>query len=109
MPWGDIGSSTPHTSDSESRFGRQFGLSVSQMPVKSGLPSGVRGAGADGLNFPLPVRGTPAVGYFNHWANAEVHEKEIATATSTRMNGFITPFFHDAFCGTIALARADGT
>ena len=66
------------------------------MPVKPGLPSGVRGAGADGLNFPLPVRGTPAVGYFNHWANAKVHEKEIATATNKRMKGFIPPFFHDS-------------
>jgi hypothetical protein len=34
MPWGDIASSTPHTSDSESLLGGQFGLPVSQMPVK---------------------------------------------------------------------------
>ena len=41
---------------------------MSQMPEKSGLPSGVRGVGADRLGFPSAVLGTPAVGYFNHWA-----------------------------------------
>src|SRR5260221_10281658 len=38
------------------------------MPEKSGLPSAVRGVGADRLGFPFAVLGTPAVGYFSHWA-----------------------------------------
>jgi hypothetical protein len=37
----------------------------------------------------LAVRGTPAVGYFSHWANTEVHEKVTMKAASTRAaNGF---------------------
>jgi len=38
------------------------GLATCHMPVKSGLPSGVRGAGALRSGFPVAVRGVPAVG-----------------------------------------------
>src|SRR6188474_2604364 len=116
MPSRDIGSSTPHTreSGSEPPRGPQFVLSVNQIPVKSGLPSGVRGAGAEGLNLPLAVRGIPAVGYFSHWANTVVHERVTASVMSTRSaNGFhsrnisglqgMTPFFHDGPRDTIVL------
>src|SRR5215470_3552811 len=37
-------------------------------PVKSGLPSAVRGAGAVRFGLPSVVRGIPGVGRFNHWA-----------------------------------------
>ena len=89
MPYRDMGSSTPHTSESESPLLGQLALSVSQIPEKSGVPSGVRGAGAEELNLPLAVRGTPAVGYFSHWANTVVHERVTASVMSTRSaNGF---------------------
>ena len=44
--------------------------SMSHMPEKSGLPSAVRGAGALRFGFPFANRGTPAVGYFSHWADS---------------------------------------
>ena len=36
------------------------------MPEKSGLPSAIRGTGADMLTVPSVFRGTPAVGYLIH-------------------------------------------
>jgi hypothetical protein len=75
-----IGSSLPQVSDSGS-CDRAQGLSVSQIPEKSGLPSAVRGVGADRLGFPFALRGTPAVGYFNHWA-ATVADQVRAQATA---------------------------
>src|SRR5215471_11049699 len=53
--------------------------SMSQMPDKSGLPSTVRGAGADRLGRPSDVFGTPAVGYVSHCA-----ETVRGTETATR-------------------------
>src|SRR2546427_10071171 len=44
--------------------------SISQIPDKSGCPSMDRGAGALRFGEPLAVRGTPAVGEFNHCARA---------------------------------------
>ena len=41
------------------------------MPEKSGLPSGRRGVGAFRLGVPSAFRGTPGVGSFSHWAEAE--------------------------------------
>ena len=38
------------------------GVSQPHMPLRSGLPSAVRGAGADMLGLPSGVRGTPGVG-----------------------------------------------
>src|ERR1700680_1942990 len=43
-------------------------FSASQIPEKSGLPSGVLGAGADRFGFPSLVRGMPEVGWFIHCA-----------------------------------------
>src|SRR5712691_6521213 len=43
-------------------------VSQPHMPLRSGLPSAVRGAGADRLGLPSAVRGTPGVGYSSHWA-----------------------------------------
>src|SRR5215204_5241064 len=82
MPSRDIGSSAPHTSDSGSCLPLQLALSVSQIPEKSGLPSGVRGEGADRLGFPSAVLGTPAVGYFNHWAKTVVERLRAAATTA---------------------------
>src|SRR3981189_715091 len=80
-----IGSSGPQVSDSGSLDGAQQGFAVSQMPEKSGLPSAVRGVGADKLGFPAAVLGTPAVGYFNHWAQTvadQLRAEPTANATT---------------------------
>jgi hypothetical protein len=69
MPLIPIGSSGPQTSDSGSCARPHIVSAVSQMPENSGLPSGLRGAGAARLGLPSAVRGTPAVGYFSHWPN----------------------------------------
>src|ERR1700722_13606820 len=42
------------------------------MPVKSGCPSDVRGAGASILGFPSGPLGTPAVGYPRYCPNSAV-------------------------------------
>src|SRR5439155_1013431 len=49
--------------------------SMSQIPERSGLPSGVRGAGAVRFGFPSGIRGTPAVGYFSHCADMQVGQE----------------------------------
>ena len=49
--------------------GRRF--EACQMPEKSGLPSGRRGVGAFRLGVPSAFLGTPGVGSFSHWADAE--------------------------------------
>src|SRR6185503_5450642 len=48
--------------------GHPLFLSGSQIPEKSGLPSGVLGVGASRFGDPLGNRGTPGVGYSSHWA-----------------------------------------
>src|SRR5689334_1829728 len=48
-----------------------FGEIFVHSPERSGLPSAVRGAGAVRFGLPSAVRGIPAVGWFNHWAEAE--------------------------------------
>src|SRR5713226_903059 len=83
MPSLPIGSSTPHVYVTGLNLSPHSGFPVTQIPEKSGLPSGVRGAGADGSTLPSAFRGTPAVGYFNHWAlSADVHVSTNATTTA---------------------------
>src|SRR3954451_11340371 len=80
-----IGSSLPQVSVSGFCGWAHKVLSVSQMPEKSGLPSGARGVRAVRLGFPSAVFGTPAVGYFNHWAPAvadQVRAEATASAAS---------------------------
>src|SRR4051794_8240700 len=77
-----IGSSLPQVSVSGFCGWAHKVLSVSQMPEKSGLPSGARGVRAVRLGFPSAVFGTPAVGYFNHWAPA-VADQVRAEATAS--------------------------
>ncbi len=43
-------------------------LDVANRPERSGVPSGVRGVGADRFGFPSGVRGIPGVWYVSHWA-----------------------------------------
>src|SRR5512140_3311176 len=45
--------------------------STSHTPEKSGLPSFVRGVGAERSGLPFASRGMPAVGYVIHWACTE--------------------------------------
>src|SRR5438093_752716 len=49
-------------------------------PERSGLPSGVRGAGAVRFGLPSGVRGMPAVGYFSHCAGSGGVISQIANA-----------------------------
>src|SRR5437016_7477450 len=42
-----------------------------QIPERSGLPSGVLGAGAERFGFPSGVRGIPGVGWRSHCAKSE--------------------------------------
>src|SRR5438876_8817450 len=59
------------------------GLIICHRPVSSGLPSGVRGAGAVRFGLPSAVRGMPAVGWFTHCAatGALSADRTIMTAT----------------------------
>ena len=54
------------------RSGRGTGTGAFQIPVKSGLPSGPRGAGAAGSGLPSCVRAMPEVGRSSHWAPAGI-------------------------------------
>src|SRR5579863_10533776 len=58
------------------------------MPVKSGCPSAVRGAGAAILGFPSGPLGTPAVGYPRYCANdaLALPAKIIRTAPNWTLN-----------------------
>src|SRR5262245_52393026 len=78
-----MGNSEPHVSVSGLMPCGQSGVPVSQMPEKSGLPSGARGAGAAKLGAPVAVFGTPAVGYFSHCAAAGDDRVNAAAATTT--------------------------
>ena len=67
---------------------RRLGSAVVQIPEKSGLPSAIRGGGADMFTLPSAVCGTPAVGYFNHCADKCVDETcAISVTKATAMNG----------------------
>src|SRR4051812_26751278 len=85
MPSLPIGSSAPQVSTSGLGDRVQLKLSVSQRPDKSGLPSGVRGAGAARFGFPSAVFGRPAVGYFRYWA-ATVPDQPSAALTAIATN-----------------------
>src|SRR5438093_10142273 len=84
MPSLPIGSSRPHVYVTGLIPWAHCGFPVSQIPEKSGLPPAVRGAGADRLTFWSAIRGTPAVGYFNHWAalGVDVHVSPNAMMTA---------------------------
>src|SRR5438477_13047822 len=79
-----IGSSTPHVYVTGLTPWAHCGFPVSQIPEKSGLPPAGRGAGADRSTFWSASLGTPAVGYFNHWAalGVDVHVSPNATTTA---------------------------
>src|SRR5678815_933246 len=63
------------------RFLKYFGDIASQVPDRSGWPSGARGAGAVKLGFPSGPRGIGG-GTFTHCAHAGATTKTIATVTS---------------------------
>src|SRR5204862_2773725 len=83
MPSLPIGSSRPHVYVTGLMPWAQSGFPVSQIPEKSGLPSAVRGAGADRSTIPSAFRGTPAVGYFNHCAALSVDAHVSPNAATT--------------------------
>src|SRR5512140_3004004 len=59
-----------------------LGSPVIQTPEKSGLPSAIRGAAADMSTLPSAFRGTPAVGYFTHWAAKRVDARGVPKMTN---------------------------
>ena len=66
--------------------GRASGLSTNfQIPERSGLPSGVRGAGAVRSGFPSAVFGTPAVARAGHCAKSpeDADARSIAAAAKS--------------------------
>ena len=60
-----------------------FGENFVHRPERSGLPSGVRGAGAVRFGLPSAVRGMPAVGCFSHCAASGAPSAIVTTATTT--------------------------
>src|SRR5439155_11623496 len=58
------------------------GVSHPHMPLRSGLPSGVRGPGADMSGVPSRVRGTPGVGYSSHCADITPETATTMTAAA---------------------------
>src|SRR5437763_119039 len=72
------GTSTP----SAARLFSHRPLGVSQIPDRSGLPSGVLGVAAVRLGWPPAPRGMPGVGYEIHCADAEVDQEHISTTNN---------------------------
>src|SRR5882762_9491026 len=58
-----------------------------QTPVRSGLPSAVRGAGAAMLGVPSGRRGVPGVGYLSHCAAAVVERSDAKSARAAALDG----------------------
>src|SRR6516225_5751549 len=58
--------------------GQALLCSTSHVPEKSGLPSAVRGTGADRFGLPSGVRGTPLVGWFHCAASGTAKITNIA-------------------------------
>src|SRR2546428_4919865 len=65
---------------------RQRGPAPLQTPVRSGLPSAVRGVGAAMLALPSGRRGVPAVGYLSHCASAVVDRSDAKTARAAALD-----------------------
>src|SRR5436309_13764519 len=57
-----------------------FGEILFHRPERSGLPSGVRGAGADRFALPSGVRGMPGDGCLSHCAASGAPSASVATA-----------------------------
>src|SRR5881397_2719973 len=57
-----------------------FGEILFHSPERSGLPSGVRGAGAARFGLPSGVRGIPGVVWFNHSAASGALSATVSTA-----------------------------
>src|SRR5262252_3355231 len=56
-------------------------FTTAHTPERSGLPSGIFGAGADRFGLPSGVRGIPESGYFSHCAEAKseahTHKRDV--------------------------------
>src|SRR5436190_2695884 len=83
----------------------------SQLPERSGFPSGVRGVGASMSTRPCASRGTPGAGYFGHCAGSETEHAvtimaapEIAPLTWTLR--FLLPLFLGLRCIVFLCAGA---
>jgi hypothetical protein len=65
-------------------------------PERSGVPSGVRGAGADRFGLPSAVRGIPRVGCVNHCAESGALSAIVATAIKEAFIGALFYIFYFA-------------
>src|SRR5262249_19110615 len=59
--------------------GQGSAVAMTQVPDRSGLPFGARGAGAERLALPSLVLGTPGVGYLIHCAAALTQRTHVKT------------------------------
>ena len=59
-----------------------MGSAVVQIPEKSGLPSAIRGTGADMFTLPSAFRGAPGVDTFNHCAVNGIDVKGVPSMIS---------------------------
>src|SRR5262249_28198415 len=69
---------------------RAYGLfrGARQMPERSGLPSTVRGTGADRSGLPSGVRGIPGVLRLTHCADKEVDNRKAKVITTAAQKSF---------------------
>src|SRR5580765_2765161 len=64
-----------------------FGEILNHRPDRSGLPSGVRGAGAARFGLPSAVRGIPGVGWVSHCAATGALSVMVRTAIAEACMG----------------------
>src|SRR5215213_9512053 len=62
-----------------------------QSPERSGLPSAVRGAGADMLTSPDAAFGTSGVDCLAHWASSKGDEKASTATTPAALSTTLIP------------------
>src|SRR6266850_889020 len=79
------------------------GLSHCHRPVRSGLPSAVRGAGAVRFGLPSAVRGMPGAGCFSHCASRGVLVTDKMSAKKTRESLMVVTSLHDSLHDVIAV------
>src|SRR6266436_6417315 len=79
-------------------------IGARQMPDRSGLPSGVRGRGAERSALPSGVRGMPGLLKLRHCAGAGAHSKSVKAARATAAgNSFF--FIRRLLVGSVYTSR----
>src|SRR5438128_10678095 len=78
---------------SAARFRIHLLAAGSQIPDRSGLPSGNRGAAAERFGFPSAVRGIAGAGTFDHCAPAGAHISRTIAVERTILPLMLIVFF----------------